>query len=646
MRLLSHLSITRQFALIGVLAGLSVALPSGLYLRSALKTLHFAQREATATPVVRALYDSIRLTQEHRGLATAALSGNDKAAAQRPAKEAELSKALTAATEQVLHTFGGSDMPAAWAEVTRDWQALNAAVHGGQLSNVEAFQRHTALVTAELALLNRVVDESGWSLDPEANTYFTIVATAMDGIQLTERLGQLRAYGTRLLTKKEVKPEDRLAVHTLVALAQDHHARVRSAFGKAMAADPAYRQAFASALDQLGAQLVPALKLAVDEVVEADTPSHDPNAFFAALTAPIQQQFILNRLGADLLDRTLTERAGAVRSTLVSLSLGCLLMTAAAAALGMAMARSTIKGLQQARSTAQAVAAGDLTLPLAEGGRNELGQLLDALGAMQQHLAGIVSHVRQTADGVATASQQIAQGNLDLSGRTEAQASAIQQTAASMEQLLETVQHNAGHAQQADAVAQRARGLAETGGGAVGEVVGTMEKISHSSNKIADIIGVIDGIAFQTNILALNASVEAARAGEQGRGFAVVASEVRNLAQRATAAAREIKGLIAASTERVEEGAVQVQQAGGTMQEVVGTIQRVADLMRSISAATEQQTASLAQVNAAVSDMDETTQRNAALVEQSAAAASSLQQQARELVDTVAVFRLPEACVA
>jgi methyl-accepting chemotaxis protein len=266
--------------------------------------------------------------------------------------------------------------------------------------------------------------------------------------------------------------------------------------------------------------------------------------------------------------------------------------------------------------------------------------LLAALHAMKQRLSAIVGGVRDDAQGVASASTQIAQGNSDLSSRTEEQASALQQTAASMEQLASTVKQNADNAQQANQLAKSATEVAVKGGEVVGQVVGTMKGIHESSNRIADIIGVIDGIAFQTNILALNAAVEAARAGEQGRGFAVVAGEVRTLAQRSAEAAKEIKALISTSVERVGHGTQLVDQAGATMNEVVTAIRRVTDLMGEISAASTEQTAGVVQVGEAISEMDRTTQQNAALVEESAAAAESLREQAARLVEAVSVFRL------
>ena len=311
-----------------------------------------------------------------------------------------------------------------------------------------------------------------------------------------------------------------------------------------------------------------------------------------------------------------------------------------AALLGWLVTRSITAPMIRAKDAAERVAEGDLTVELVADGKDETAQVLAALGHMKDNLTSIVSGVRANAEGVATASAQIAQGNMDLSQRTEEQASALEETAASMEQLNATVKQNADNAKQANQLALNASTVAIRGGDEVAQVVDTMKGINHSSKKIADIISVIDGIAFQTNILALNAAVEAARAGEQGRGFAVVASEVRNLAGRSAEAAKEIKSLITASVERVEQGSALVDRAGATMTEVVGSIKRVTDIMGEISAASTEQSQGVAQVGEAITQMDQVTQQNAALVEESAAAAESLRTQADALVQAVSVFKI------
>ena len=294
---------------------------------------------------------------------------------------------------------------------------------------------------------------------------------------------------------------------------------------------------------------------------------------------------------------------------------------------------------RELKVVADAVAAGNLATPITLRAK-DTSSIMAALKTMSDNLSTTVYAVRQNAESVATASAQIASGNADLSGRTEQQASALQQTAATMEELGTTVRHNADNSRQANQLAQGASAIAARGGEVVGKVVTTMQGINDSSRKIGDIISVIDGIAFQTNILALNAAVEAARAGEQGRGFAVVASEVRSLAQRSAEAAKEIKTLIGRSVEQVEQGTALVDQAGKTMGEIVGSIQRVSDIVAEITSASAEQSNGVQQVGAAVTQMDQATQQNAALVEESAAAAESLKNQAQQLVQTVAMFKL------
>jgi methyl-accepting chemotaxis protein len=332
------------------------------------------------------------------------------------------------------------------------------------------------------------------------------------------------------------------------------------------------------------------------------------------------------------------ESAAAQASWIILAAAGLAVLMAAGA--GVVVTRSITRPMDEAVRMLDAVSRGDLTMRVDGRRKDEIGDLQRAVEQLRTSLGRTVGSVRVNAESVASASSQIALGNQDLSQRTEEQASALQQTSATMTELSQTVRHNADNAQQADQLARGASEAAARGGQVVGQVVDTMTAINDSSRRIADIIGTIDGIAFQTNILALNAAVEAARAGEQGRGFAVVAGEVRSLAGRSAEAAREIKTLITRSVEQVEQGSTLVDQAGQRMEDIVAAIGRVSDIVGEISSASSEQSKGVNQVGDAVTQMDQVTQQNAALVEESAAAAESLKQQARQLVEAVAVFKL------
>jgi len=353
----------------------------------------------------------------------------------------------------------------------------------------------------------------------------------------------------------------------------------------------------------------------------------------------------MTKVDSDAMDRFVADAgAQAARATLLMIGIAG---TAAALAvgIGLGLSRSITRPLSDAVRLAGTVAAGDLTARPRVDGADEITDLMQALQRMTTGLEEVVSRVRSGASAVASATGEIAAGNEDLRGRTEGQASALQQTSASVEELASTVRQSADNARQASQLASAASEAAASGGQAVERIVATMGEITASSRRIADLIGVIDGIAFQTNILALNAAVEAARAGEQGRGFAVVAGEVRNLAQRSAQAAREIKALISDSVARVDDGSRLVGEAGTAMSGVVDQVRRVAGLIGEIAGASDEQSSGIAQVNTAVAQMDRSTQQNAALVEQSAAAARSLKDQAAELAEAVATFRVAHGAV-
>jgi methyl-accepting chemotaxis protein len=410
-------------------------------------------------------------------------------------------------------------------------------------------------------------------------------------------------------------------------------ASVQDPRGKALITDIGdKRKAYLETRGQLYEQLKTADQVAAEATLK--------NRMLPAADAYVGAMMELHGHEEQLALRRTGELRAAVRSAFVVLAL----LAAASLAIGIAGAllitRSVTRPLREAVDAARAIAANDLSQAMESHRGDELGDLLRALGRMQDALRDIVGQVRSSTDSISTASAEIATGNHHLSARTEQTAANLQQAAASMEQLTGTVRQSADSARQANQLAASAAEVAARGGDVVSRVVATMDDIHASSKKIVDIIGVIDGIAFQTNILALNAAVEAARAGEQGRGFAVVAGEVRILAQRAAEAAREIKALIGASVGKVESGSQLVADAGRTMQEIVGSVQRVTDIIGEITAAAAEQSDGIGQVNNSVTHLDKMTQQNAALVEESAAAAHSLREQAGRLASVVGSFRL------
>jgi methyl-accepting chemotaxis protein-1 (serine sensor receptor) len=368
------------------------------------------------------------------------------------------------------------------------------------------------------------------------------------------------------------------------------------------------------------------------------------NGPMRALAAPVGKEVdALVHLQTEIAARDFNESQDIVAIVRIVCFAGLVIGLALAAVLGWLLVRAIVRPLEEAVRIAGAVAQGDLTQRIEVRSNDETGRLMGALRDMNDSLVEIVTRVRAGTDTIATASAEIADGNLDLAARTEQQAGSLEETASSMEELTSTVRQNADNARQANGLAGSASQIAARGGAAVDQVVETMGAIHTSAGKIVEIIAVIDGIAFQTNILALNAAVEAARAGEQGRGFAVVAGEVRNLAQRSASAAKEIKRLIDDSVGKVQHGTALVDQAGATMKEIVASVDRVAGIMAEISAASQEQNAGIGQVNQAVNQMDQATQQNAALVEQASAAAQSLQQEAAMLAQTVGAFRIAGA---
>lgn len=639
--LLNRLPIAHKYAIIGILVVLVTLIPTGMVVFDKLVSARHASAAADHLEPATQVLEIIRLSQQARGLSNAFLNGNDGAAA-------NLDKALNAL--QAAHDQAEAQMTAAGVDKQatdqlRDLRGqINSLANRARAKSIaagESFSAYSDIIARQMAVLADIVSMTGLDLDSSPDTYALINGLFNSLPPLTEYLGQARGFSSGLLARGSASTADLQRTAALHALSQDRLHAWNAALATAMRNSPAIEADLAASVSQASASTRDALALTQREVINAEALNYSSSNYFSAMTTPIDAQFRLAGQAADVLDTLLQERADSAQRQLLLLLGGLTILAIIAFWLAVLLTKSAIVSLRTSLGMARTVASGDLTSVAAINGTDESQQLLQALNDMTSSLVGIVAQVRGATDNIATAAGQIAAGNNDLSERTVSQAAALEETAASMEQLTSTVTQNSENAASANTLTRNATEVARRGGEAVEQFVTTMATIRETSSHIAEIVGIIDGIAFQTNILALNAAVEAARAGEAGKGFAVVAAEVRSLAQRSANSAREIRDLINQSAEEVNSGSKLADAAGETMREMLHGIEQVGHIMNEIAVASQEQSSGIAQVNIAVGQMDDATQQNAAMVQEAASAAASLREQAELLVQAVSTFQLP-----
>jgi methyl-accepting chemotaxis protein len=598
---------------------------------STLEQVETTRSERAGLRYARPLLELIPLAQLRRR----AYASNAPDAVEHQAK---VKSAFEAVTAQQSELGRAMDADKSYAALRQVHEALLQAPTAANAD--DTFAAHTDYIKAAMALLRTVADGSQLTLDPEADTYHLQNIALARGPRMAENLARLRGMGGMALATKDSKELSTRRRDLMVKWMAVHdyiEEDVENSFGAVVAATPEVdklvdmKAADAAAL---------AFESAVKQQILGVQIEGDVASYLALGNAAVDQASQLNAKLLNRLDEQLQARIERLRSTMwLKLTMAGLCI-ALAGYLMLAFYKVMLGGLNEVSGHLRAIAKGDLgTAPL-PWGQDEAAQLMLTVAEMQGSLRRIIGSVLAGAQQVQTASEEIAAAALDLSGRTEQTAASLQQTASSMEEIAGTVKQTADTAVGATAIVQSNASAATRGGEVIAQVVCTMQGIQTSSNKIGEIIGVIDSIAFQTNILALNAAVEAARAGEQGRGFAVVASEVRALAGRSAAAAREIKSLIGASIEQVQSGSRVAAEAGATMGEIVGNAGRIASLMDEIATATREQSGGIGLVGSAVSELDRSTQQNAALVEQTSAASSALSEQAQRLTSEAGFFRL------
>jgi len=641
--LMARLRLGPKFLLAGIPTLILLLALGFAAVRDLNERVHALESKRVATALMAELVEWNKVLIESRRVAITGTPGDPAALEAFKKQSAAVNKQLERIEASVAQAQPFFDMSTGLAGLRKGWTDLQANVAALPMDAefpAKAFAAHAPEYGRLYGFMRDMGNASGLAQDPEADLFYLGYPLANNTPSTAGIAVRIAAYATMNVNRGTVSAADKQFYEVTDARLNDTFGTVETMLGQSMKANPMVQQALGQRFDTLKASAKEMLGYIRTNFTKVDSVAVTQADVARASAATLDAAWALVEANRAVLDELLQERASeaATQRNLIVLAMlaGVLLSVYIYVGIYLSMAAS----MRHASRAAQAIAAGQLGTVQAAISKDEFADLVADLRQADQALARVIAGVKQSSESIATASAEIATGTQDLSMRTEQTASSLQQTAASMEQLTGTVSQSTQAAGSARELSSSAADVARRGGQVVQQVVQTMDAINDSSRRIGDIIGVIDGIAFQTNILALNAAVEAARAGEQGRGFAVVAGEVRNLAQRSAEAAKEIKQLIATSVDKVEAGSRLVGEAGGTMTEIVDSVGRVNQVIGEISSAAHEQSQGIAEVNTAVSKLDQMTQQNAALVEESAAAAESLKEQARRLAEVVGSFRI------
>lgn len=643
-----RIRIWQKFAILAVLGAALIAAPFILYFHESGKSITATNLEIQGLKPLQATLRALEATQRHRGLAMLTLNGDEQAQAERQAVADRAGAAFTALDTFVQASGRDATLAALCRRMRAQWMQIAGAVGRGEYTTSQSFEAHSALIADLLHAQSLLLQIFGLRFDPQAQGYY-LIDTAFGQLPgLTESLGQARALGANALERRTLPAAERVQMVMLIQRAKEYQQNLEAALkgGVSGLTGVGGSSAFTGDVGRRAAdQVERAINTVQANLLDVHNLDMAPARYTTQMTQAIDAQFTLGRAVVASLDGFLHARGTRLSHSRLVLSAAILLITLLAAIMSYWMIRALLRQLgsepDEAVAVIREVANGNLTVPI-NLRRGDERSLLYALSGMRDQLAGIVSEVRSGAESIATACAQIVAGNRDLSARTEGSAVSLGETAAATAELTATVSQNADHAERADHLANQAAASADRGGAMVARLVETMKETTQRAREVADITGMIDGIAFQTNLLALNAAVEAARAGEKGRGFAVVAGEVRALAQRSAHAAKEIGVLIGASGEAAARGGAEATQIDTEIQNIIGDVQSVKNIMSDISSASREQAVGIGEINAAVTAMDDTTRQNASLVEESVAAAANLQAQADGLTRLVALFHVGE----